>query len=369
MNEKAVAEYLSIGRVLSTDTFTKGKKHDIKIPKVEPKSQGNVDDVIESLSNAIYNKTKNCKRIAISLSGGKDSRLIVAICQKLCLSADCITWTGGDNDREVLAAKKVANTAHYDHKIIKLDREKFLDDGFAEKSIKITDGNPTYFTLVPYYTMGDALDYDIIIDGNMMTEFMDTGEYRWYEGLDVANALLSKEKDMRIVTDQYYNESIDALLDLYKKDLSQVIVERKIDRIISAHFRYKYFKLWSPMTDNDVINSTFSLPFRERFGSKLVRNMIKQLSPELYSISTSRSPLSLRYPLWVHQAYQKVFKTTCGFDFWKDVLFTEPIESFTEINLGMLNKEKIKQIVSNRDTDSKIARLRLMNVKKWMSVN
>lgn len=370
MNYDAVAEYLTVGRVLSTDTFTKNKSHNIKIPNIGNAENGCIDDVIDVLSCVIEKEVSSKSKVAISLSGGKDSRLLVALCKHLCLEVDCITWTGGDNKREVESARKVSKVAGYDHKVIKLNGYKFFDDKYAEKSIKITDGNPAYFTLVPYYIMESEMEYDVIFDGNMMTEFMDAGEYRWYNGSDVRKGLLSKENILPLVIQSYHDKVNDKLNRIFAKDENQVIVERKIDRLISGYLRKKHFNIISPAMYESVLSEVFSLPLKERIGSRLVRNMIKKLSPELYRVSTSRSPLSLRYPLWIHQAYQKLFKTTAGFDFWKDGLRDVDTNSLLELDLEMLDKNRLKTLFSGEKTGVYCsAVLRLMNIQKWLEVN
>ena len=369
-DEETVIESLVLGRALTDKTFTKGKRHNVKLPKLKVHNNGNVEKVANALENAINKASKDASSICLSLSGGKDSRVLLALLKKLDLNPECITYSYKEDDPEVKIARKLCKLVDFQHKYVKITPELYFVKKNEKELLELTDGTPNYFPMMLWYGIRDKLDYDVIFMGNLMTEFMDTGEYRWYEGKDVKKALLGKEKLLKLVTDEHYHNVKNKL---YKKfdNLSEneVIIERKHARFLQLKIMRNFVNWNYPAIDNDVLNETFSLPLKERVGSKLTRNILKLVSPELLKMPSARSPFSLRFPLWVHQIYAETFKRNIakGYNHLMPAYLKTNIniEDFLKLKFDFLDRDSLLSIVR----EEKAAMTRLMNLQKWVSLN
>src|SRR5262249_14307188 len=81
--------------------------------------------------------------IAMSLTGGLDTRMILASKENPASSLPCYTFGGlGDNETlDIRLARKVAQVCHQTHRVLRLGRDflsKFAE--YAEKTVYVTDG-------------------------------------------------------------------------------------------------------------------------------------------------------------------------------------------------------------------------------------
>lgn len=367
-NEKVISEFLVTGTALTNETFTKGKKHSFEMPKYEVRDNINTLGVIDSLKNAINNKCKKNSSIALQLSGGKDSRTLVALMADLGLHPICLTYSYDKTNTEFLVAKKICKKLNLEHIFIKIKPQMYINDNEAKEITNITHGNPSFYSLSLFYAMREKLDYDIIFNGNLMTEIMDTREYHWYNG-DIKDSLIKKSCSKILPLVNNHAE----IANNYTHMLSSYSLN---DVILSVNWnRLLYLKVWEklginfccPILNYNVLSDVFSLPIKERINSKLTRNIVKLLNPELYNISMARSPLSMKYPLWVHQAYAKMSGRHGGkgFDVAKFISNNMDVENLKDIDLDFLNHEGINSCLKNSDTKWNTIK-RLRNLKMWM---
>lgn len=367
-----IGESLVIGRGLTDKTFTKGRRHNISVPELGTGGDGHIEKVIYALKEAIYNATKG-NSTALLLSGGKDSRLIAALMKDMGLLPTCITYIGSnqENITEYIIAKKVSEKLGFEHKGITVSKDMWFDKGNATKAVKDADGNPIYFSTVMLYSIKNQLDYDVIFSGDLMTEIMDTAEYRWYEG-NIRDGLISKEIIIPLINHIDYRRVMNRMHDFYNNNsIEHIIVGRKIDRLIRySILKKKLFNICCPAIDNNVLSETFSLPFKYRMGSRMVRNMLKKVSPELYRMPTARSPLSLQYPLWIHEIYAYMLKRGLGVKFWRNGLQNIDINKLIDIDLDFIDRDMARIYLSGeRGTNMKMmAIMRLLNLKKWLEL-
>lgn len=110
VNDNAVAEFLTLGFVLGDDTFREGEKAERKVdvPEFETNRNSSISYVEESLKMSIENAVRGKENIAIHLSGGKDTRLIVTLAHSLGIDFTAVTY-GEKGSVDIEIAKKVAN--------------------------------------------------------------------------------------------------------------------------------------------------------------------------------------------------------------------------------------------------------------------
>jgi len=365
-NDNVIAETLVIGRGLTDETFTKGRRHEAQIPEFKT-GTADIHDVIVAMQDFIVKRANG--NSALLLSGGKDSRVIASLMKHAGLSPVCITFSYNEGDPEVRAARQVCRKLKFEHKFVKIDPMKYFEDDV----IDITDGNPNYFPMMLFYPIRHELDYDAVFTGELMTEFMDTGEYRWYEG-DVRYALAKKELMLPMVDNPLYTIIQTKLLSMYgNDDISRVIVERKLDRLIYLKLWKKYINFVAPATDEKVLSAVLSLPLSGRISSRLTRNILKIANPELLKLPTARSPFSLRFPLWFHQIYQKLSNRVVGIGGYMPSYIPDKynIDELMNIDLNFIDKGRMRAILSGKlgNRARNVAYERMLNLKVWMDKN
>jgi len=381
INKNAIIESLVYGRVLSTETFETGKRHNFRIPNFDELifEYPNIKNVVienftQILKEQIEKTCKGKSEIALALSGGKDSRVLLALLHELDISPVCVTWSYQPSDPEVVAAKNICDELGLEHKYIKITPLLYFNDIRAEKLMKLAKGSPLYFDMMLWHGIKDQLDYEVVFCGNLMTEYMDTAEYRTYEGNDVRAALFFKETLADVIGDYEFNKYRMKLINFYfDENLNKIIVTRMLDRIAQYHIMRKFINWNYPILDKNVLNSLFEIPFEYRMGSKLTRHILRNHAPKLYAMPTGRSPLSLKWPLAFHQVYQKVSrrKISKGFEH----ILPNYLDTYNEDVMRLVNKydfldtKKIRNILHyGKPRYKRMVQSRLLNLLEWNEI-
>jgi asparagine synthetase B (glutamine-hydrolysing) len=365
MNE--ICEMLTFGKTLTNNTFS-GKSHHFNIPKVLSSDceLKNIEFFVEKFRSVLEKACKGKSEIALALSAGKDSRVLLGLLRSIDVNPTCVTWSYKETDPEVKDAKKICESFGLTHKYIPIKPEMYFVEENIIELLKLSDGNPLYFPMMLWYGIKDQLNYDVVFCGNLMTEYMDTAEYRKYEGKDIAKALLLKETVTDILTDENYTSTYERLWEFYKMtNLNQIIVSRMIDRITQYHVMRKFINWNYPILDEELLRELFMLPIGIRMGSKLTRMMMKQYFPELLKFPTGRSPFSARYPLIMHQAYAKATKRKIskGLEHLLPPLLEK--ETF-KFDYGFIDNGKVRRLLDSPTSKKKTMGItRLLNLQKW----
>jgi len=309
MNEfkDSIDETRIVGRELSQKTFS-GKKIDYNLPEIfEEKTS------YKAVKKALEESMQGLDDIALLLSGGKDSRMLAGILKNLGKDVTCYTYIGRHHkyeENELKVAKKVAKTINFEHKTIDMDWNKFYDRKMIPKIIKETDGVPIFQTLLTMAYIRPKIPEKTLITGDLVTEFLDSGEYRpWKDGKDMKTVLFKREP---IITKKSTDKKVvNKLENIYEKnDENKILLLRKSDRIVRAQVYKKLgWKVFHPALNANVLRKAFSLPVEQRTDGKLARTIVKQTNKDLFNLRTTRSPFSLRFPLSFHMAYGKIMGT------------------------------------------------------------
>ncbi len=403
LNKDAIAEFLTLQYVLGDHTFRKGEqvKRSMDVPKYEVYNDANISDVETALKESIEQSTKGKKEIGFLLSGGKDSRLLLALAKSLDIDMTALSITDRSDRAELAVAGMIAHSLNVPHKILTLP-DSYSPDVISD-IVKITDGLIPILGYMPVYMLRDQLKrFDVVLTGDLVTEIMDMCEYRWYESKDPmavmkrkhfgAGRTLLKEKHVQNVEEKFTSMYTDKSLDEIVLDTE--IRNRRIQGLDAIEKMGINIK--APVLDSNVISSTFSLPFEERTHGRLATSMLKKSYPVLSNIRTTRSIFPLYFPWWVHFGIQKV-KNDIDFikkgnKLWKGAPRYTKLGMFDagyqlKYNIGDYIKEAfadvgfiqelIKPGISDqliedhfseeKDYDSFIAAL--LNVKVWMDIN
>lgn len=403
LNEDAITEFLTLQYVLGDHTFRKGEKakrpHDV--PKFEVYDGAKISDVEDALKESIQKATKAKKKIGFLLSGGKDSRLLLALAKSLDLDLTALSITDREDRSELAVANQVAEALNVPHEILKLP-DSFSPDVILE-IVKLTDGLVSFIGYIPMYLLKDKLsNFDAVLTGDLVTEIMDMGEYRWYESKDPIKVLKRKHfgAGRILLKEKYLKKVEDKFVSRYKdKTLEEIVIDTEIRnrRIRGLEVMKKMgVPIVAPVLDGKVISATYSLPFEHRIHGRLATSILKKSYPELASIRTTRSMFPLYFPWWVHFGIQKVKNDVDfmkkGSKLWNGEPRSAKLGMFDagyqlKYTLGdyiqetfekdvavqdMIKPGIAKELISThfsekKDYDSFIATL--LNVKVWMDLN
>ena len=118
LDTDAITEYLSIGYTLDGKTFEKGVKYKPQHMEYPRFIKTNTSiPIIHSTLEKYFNNYSG-KKVAVLLSGGKDSRLILEMCNRLGLDTTSITIGYNEDMNENIVAKKVSSKLGVPHRFL-----------------------------------------------------------------------------------------------------------------------------------------------------------------------------------------------------------------------------------------------------------
>jgi len=312
LDKESISEFLLLGYVLGDKSFRKdvNAKTQISIPKWEKQEKTSISDVENALRNSIEKKTKNKKRVGVLLSGGKDARLLVSLAKSLNLDVAAVTVGDAENRAEEKAAAGVAKALNVDHRLVRLP-ENISSDIVSELE-SCTDGLVPFSGLAPSYLIKDQLckDFDVVLNGNLMTEIMDTCELRWYDSKNPIEVMERKHFQCEfLLKDEYLKAAKKNFRSRFKdKTLEEIILEveykPRMRGIIALNKLGLPIAL--PADDANVISSTFSLPVEKRVNGRLALSILKKSYPKVACVKSPKTCFPLTYPWWIHYGAQMV---------------------------------------------------------------
>lgn len=401
LNEDAIAECLLLKYVLGDHTFRKGEKVKrlLDVPKFEVYEGATVSDVENALKKSIQKITEGKEKVGIFLSGGKDSRLLLALANSLKIDVTAVTISDRIGRIEDAVASKVAKTLKIPHKILRIPNT-FSPDIISE-IVDITDGLIPFSGLLPLYLLKEELSekFDIILSGDLMSEIMDMCEYRWYESKDPIKVMKRKHFIGKNLLKKEYADMVEEkFISMYKdKSLEEIILDTEIRnrriRVMETLSRIGG-KVATPVLDSDLISSVFSLPFEQRINGCLVKAILKKSYPELMKIRCTRSIFPLFFPWWAHEGFRRIRDNISfiknGFKLWageprynklgmwdtgfhfKYTIGDYIKETIETLDLEMIDRESIKQLLQKhfseqKDCSGNIEQLPI--IKIWIDKN
>lgn len=399
LDKDAIAEFLSLGYPLGDRTFRKGEPPAtlIDVPQLTV-HDGSVDDVEDTLKRSIHQACTGKEHVGVLLSGGKDARLVVAMAHDLGLNVTAVTVGDKNNRSEESAASKVASALDVPFMTVRIPET--ISPSIVSEIGDITGGITSFSAVAPIYLIKDELTthFDIVLSGNLMTEIMDTCEYRWYDSKNPLDVMKRKHlKGSKVLTPEYAQRVEEHFTERYRnKTLEEIILD--------TEFKNRSRALWTltmlgvpivaPVADKAVISTTFSLPLEKRINGRLVTTILKKHYPALANIRTSKTSLPLYFPWWIHYGTHRVKDRTeylkKGQRIWAGEPRTNKMgmwdqgyiykykiggyvrDSLENLELDILNHDFIQQVLTThfsekQDLSSYIPRL--LTLKDWLERN
>jgi asparagine synthase (glutamine-hydrolysing) len=252
------------------------------------------------------------KGVALSLTGGWDTRMILAARRFEPKALPCYTFAGLSGDTvDVSQARKVAAAVDQDYFVLRLERD-FLDNfaEHAEKTMYVSDGYAGICLTHEIYLNRLARDVSHVrLTGNFASEILrGVSTFKevplqdaWYQGELAQELRQSKEE---------YRDAID------KSHSARFAVFREIPWKLatSLHLANSQLQVRTPFLDNELLRLACIRP-ADISGSFVPASLVKCLRPALLDIPTDRGESGVTSGL--AEALRKVwFKGTFKLDYW-----------------------------------------------------
>ena len=251
---------------------------------------------------------KHNKKIAVPLSAGYDSRLIVSTLKQLG-AKNVITFSYGlKNNFEAVAAKKISNYLGYDWYFVNLNHKKVYRDYQSQNFTKYLNVNNNYFSVLDYkeftpikeLTNSGLLDNSIIVNGQAGDYI--SGGHTLHKNFQNNKRIYTNNKEnvFKCIIDKHFSlwsslktkENIKKIEDILKIELKKnnldndyyfqdnlnyIIIEfleyynRQSKHVVSRQRVYEFFKHeWSlPLWDKEYINFWEKIPIQFKVNQSL----------------------------------------------------------------------------------------------------
>jgi len=364
LNDETIADFFAFGEILGNKTFFKGIETlppasvltydggNISMEQYwdfnyEPDYRLSEDEIVDQLvltfTKAVEIRMRDNLRYGISLSGGVDSRTVLAAISKSQRHSVTAFTFGLPGCDEIKIAQRVAKEAGVNHLIIELDADELLP--YGEEVVRLSDGMDTIaVSFLPYAfdrvreqvdVFLQGLGLDVLLGGLYLNRQMLSA--KTVEDL-IANYLNTRlfshtMMSKLFVSSTYHRKIEDVLVNSIKCAFEQIIGERPVDKrdsfMLRNHMR-RFTILGSvitrnkteeatPALDNKFIDLVSQIPLYLRFNHRIHRKFFIKLAPELAAIPYQQTMVRADAPLMVWrlgEAYQS-YKERIKKEIWR----------------------------------------------------
>jgi len=219
-------------------------------------------------------------KIGISLTGGLDSRLIMACLPNIKAMPECYTFSGQNQDvLDARLAAQVANTCGLRHQILRLGQDFFSNfDSYVDRTIYITDGYLGPLGAHEIYLNGHARSSaPVRLTGVFGDEVL---RGRSFKSLPVSTRIIRPDlaKAMSALPQDIPNSQHPVTIAAFNE------VSGKRFGIPAAARSQLTFR--TPYLDNDIVALAYRVPESLQSSARPVLSAIKHNSPKLSAIPT-----------------------------------------------------------------------------------
>jgi asparagine synthase (glutamine-hydrolysing) len=276
------------------------------------------------------------ERVALSLTGGKDSRMILAWAQSSPGTLPCYTFGGTYRDCfDIKIARRVADTCKQPYQVIRLDESFFKEfSHLAERTVFLTDGNMDVSGSPGLF--GNRLARQVApirLTGNYGQEILRS---------DIA---FKPTRIFREILESEFARRVDSATQLYYDELcSNQLSFVAFKQVPWHHYarlasELSQVTMRSPYLDNEILEFAFRAPAETALSEDIQLRLIAEGNAELGRIGTDRG---LRYkpiPLYTsleHQFQEFIFKAEYAYDYGMPQFLVKVDNYFRKLHLERL---------------------------------
>lgn len=300
------------------------------------KSEGEfIEELVSTMKNAVETRMENDYSYGLSLSGGLDSRAILAA-MDIDKRNEVIPFTFGPEDcDEAKIAKKVSKKVGLNINTLDITPEMIIEN--AQNMVYYSDGLVYigYSYVIPLFkimknkidVVFDGLALDLTLGGSYLGSLLDKKVIDTESNVNILKLLVK-------ITTLFNDHELDELLiqgyngykcmGSFKKEFNRIneknkanhsdifILKNRVRRsVLMSHVLIRTIMENSvPTYDNNLMELISRIPPESRFYHRLYRKFLIKLSPELSKIHYNLTMVRADYPLilWALGSYYQIKK-------------------------------------------------------------
>lgn len=309
LDPRGLAEFLSLGCVLQNRSLYSGisllppascwtfhrdgrvEKRRYFDPAIWEQSEPlDVATYAECLKEVFQRVAHRCAhghdKVALSLTGGLDSRLLLAWLNAAPGAVPCYTFGGPVRDcADVQIARQLAGICHQPHTTLRIDDDFFQNfASLAEKTIHVSDGAMDVSGAVELYINQKAREIaPVRLTGNYGSEILR------------ANVAFRPRQLDRTQFVPEFADLLDAALETYREESAghrlSFIAFKQVPWFHYARYAVERSELTprSPFLDNELVALAYRAPFHLAASAQPLLQLVARGNPGLASIGTDRA--------------------------------------------------------------------------------
>lgn len=343
LNEEAVAEYFALGEFWSGRTFFKGvnalppasiltfdgAKKSIEQywefhyePDYKKSEKEFVDELVKTLSNATKRRLESNLRHGVTLSGGLDSRSVLAsVPDEARKNIRACTFGSEDCDETMIARQVTRAMAVKEHKIYNVNANMLLKN--AKKEIWHTEGSCTMGVAFGNPILKQFREHaDIIFDGYAMdltlggsylkNDYLSSQDDSKLKELLRKKRLFADEELAQLLSSKMYDKVKDvpkkSFDDEYAKVKSKHPGNRSDEFAMKTHVTQNnvgdisvrnFIEIAHPSSDNEFLDLLLKIPPEWRLDHRIYRKFLIKLSPEMANIKYNTTMVKPKSPIFM----------------------------------------------------------------------
>jgi asparagine synthase (glutamine-hydrolysing) len=241
-------------------------------------------EFIETFRRILPRYASSNSKIGISLTGGLDTRMIMACLPKYENKPVCYTFSGlTEKTLDVRLASQVARICGIEHHILRIGMDFFSNFGqYVDRTVFITDGCAGALVAHEIYFNAMARQFsEIRLTGNFGSEIL--RNMSTFKPLRLNNKLFNVEFSQRV------DSVMQSVLDNGQHPVTFAAFREipwNLFGILAAGKSQLTFR--TPYLDNDIVALAFQAPQNSRLSSQPAMRLVNESNPKLARIPTDR---------------------------------------------------------------------------------
>ena len=412
LNMRSIFEFFTFKKILGTKTFYKDinvlplatvihyrdnnifftSYWELKYKEEKHPEGYYVNKLAEAIKKSVNRRTQGNYRLGLLLSGGMDSRTVLASSSK-----KMVCFTVGDfKNREVKIAKRIAEVKDCEHIFLKRDLDHYANH--VDEAVEIGDG---MYSFAHAHNIGffdqirnkcDVLlhgfFFDVLFKGfSIPTKnikiFGKTTNFPFYKNSCNIFTLLDNSLYYKGTEQLFTSANLTQFKNSIGESLNNFLASTEKNSAINFHREFDYFAFSSATNyagynqayinertvslDNDLLDIYLETPIKLRMGGKLFKKAMRKIDPKIAAIINANTGLSPTTPVlleWTTTMAKSIFRKMFS---RKKRSLTNPTytqgswPNFAEL---IRHNEKLKNIIENTIEDPECLDPSIFNIKR-----